>query len=220
MWWLLIPPGASLVTHAARLLPTIPFAIDLPLVLHPSFGPPGCIGTPAAIAVSRGPTQVMHGPPYIFDPLLQASPFPPAERRYRALSIPFLSFSFLVVSRRAMRCSLFCSPCVARSPLALPRSSLFLSPSRRPVRTEMRRVHGARRTSSTCTTRCNACYCPSCYRYAIDQHATQPHHRVNASRGCSVLAARVSSDGSVTPGRVTTPPIDHSMSIRPSCRSG
>lgn len=129
MWWLLIPPGASLVTHAARLLPTIPFAIDLPLVLHPSFGPPGCIGTPAAIAVSRGPTQVMHGPPYIFDPLLQASPFPPAERRYRALSIPFLSFSFLVVSRRAMRCSLFCSPCVARSPLALPLLALLFSSS-------------------------------------------------------------------------------------------
>lgn len=138
------------------------------------------------------------------------------SRSFHSLSLFFLP-SRLSASH-ALLSLLFavCRAIASRSASA--RSSLFLFPSRRPVRTEMRRVHGARRTSSTCTTRCNACYCPSCYRYAIDRHATQPHHRVTASRGCSVLAARVSSDRSVTPGRVTTPPID-SMSIRPSCCS-
>lgn len=65
---------------------------------------------------SRGPTQVMHGPPYIFDPLLQASSFPP--RTHLSLS---LSSSRVYLSPLSAVCRL-ALPCLP-PPLAAPRAN-------------------------------------------------------------------------------------------------
>lgn len=106
LWWLLIPPGASLVTHAAprailsraphpslslrqahasptcgplsllSFLSSLPpffslsfsFFRPLSLLRSPRFLHPATLYRRAS-GDTRGPTQVMHGPPYIFDPL-------------------------------------------------------------------------------------------------------------------------------------------------------
>lgn len=113
LWWLLIPPGASLVTHAVRLtraprssccaphpslssrqahatpthrlgFPFPPFPISLSLSRLPL--PPSRNATRHASGDTRGPTQVMHGPPYIFDPLFGL--FFPTGSNVRCLSCP------------------------------------------------------------------------------------------------------------------------------------
>lgn len=105
-----------------------PPGIPPPPSLHPSFGPPGCIGTPAAIAVGRhrwctGPlTSSIHS----YRPLLSHR-----ERISLSLSLP-----------RAFT-SLLCPPCVASH------SPVFLHPSPPPVRTKRRVVCARRNTSST-----------------------------------------------------------------------
>lgn len=115
LWWLLIPPGASLVTHAVRLTrapppdplvvplirvyprvrPTLPLPTDWDF-LSPPFPislslsrlplPPSRNATRHASGDTRGPTQVMHGPPYIFDPLFGL--FFPTGSNVRCLSCP------------------------------------------------------------------------------------------------------------------------------------
>lgn len=190
---MLIPPGVSLVTHAARPLLSATLTgpwTDLPLVLHPSFlGPAARLHRHASgnsrgpWAVGRAPTQVMHGPSYIFHPLPLAGPLLSHRlgERIALYPFPFSPFSpsppspFLALSLFLL--------CVYVSCIYSPRSS---SP-RRPVRTKTRRVHGARPTSSTRATRCNACYCPSCYRYATDR-PTRSH--VASCTCCSLRSFR------------------------------
>lgn len=114
LWWLLIPPGASLVTHAARLtraprssccaphlslssrqahatptsragIPFPPFSLSLFLFLSSCFLHLATLHRHAS-GDTRGPTQVMHGPPYIFDPLFGL--FFPTGSNVRCLSRP------------------------------------------------------------------------------------------------------------------------------------
>ena len=97
--------------------------------------PPGCIGTPAAIAVGRGPwaerrapTQVMHGPSYIFHPLPLLShrlrerialyPFPFSPFSPSSLSLS-LSLSLCLLSLLSLCVRLVCicsSPAVLVAP--------------------------------------------------------------------------------------------------------
>lgn len=113
LWWFLIPPGASLVTHAARgspvppdplvvplirvypcvrpMLPLPPIGISFPpppfrLFLFLPLLPPSRNATRHASGDTRGPTQVMHGPSYIFDPLFGL--FFPTGSNVRCLSCP------------------------------------------------------------------------------------------------------------------------------------
>lgn len=80
---------------------------------------------------SRGPTQVMHGPPYIFDPLLQASSFPP--RTHLSLSLFLARLPLSSVRRVSPRTPL--SPSTPRRPPCEPRDASC--------------VHGARRNTSS-----------------------------------------------------------------------
>ena len=137
--------------------------------------PPGCIGTPAAIAVGRGPwaerrapTQVMHGPSYIFHPLpllshrlreriaLYPFPFSPFSPSSLSLSLSLSLFVFFLFFL-----------CVYVSCV----SARVLQSSSPRANEDASCARCTRPTSSTRETRCNACYCPSCYRYATD---TQP----------------------------------------------
>lgn len=207
MCWLLIPPGASLVTHAARLtrasLPLLhlpdplllcpssesilasgprypyqrlgfPFPLSLPLFLfHSSRFLHLAMLHRHASGDTRGPTQVMHGPPYIFDPLFgfffptgsnayDASPAFPRRRSYLSYRPPRPhSFS----SRcRALETSRYCPRLSFARALAF---SSFLSPlfSSRSCATR----RGFERTSSMHIG--NACYCPPSYRYVCERHA-------------------------------------------------
>lgn len=203
LWWLLLPPGASLVTHAAPraahsillilaplaqvypyVRPTLPLPATgspfpslpsshpftyllslsssappslllfcflflhhtLPLPLHSfsfglslslSFSHSACFLHPATLhrhasGDTRGPTQVMHGPSYIFDPLFGLS-FPTGSN-VRCLSLSVPGFLTALSPRRPAICFSFSSRCRAleRSRLsaslfcALASSSSFL----------------------------------------------------------------------------------------------
>lgn len=121
---------------------------------------------------SRGPTQVMHGPPYIFDPLLQASSFPP--RTHLSLSLFLARLPLSSVRRVSPRTPL--SPSTPRRPPCEPRDASCVR-----VETHPR----------PCTPRCYVCYCLRlpCYSYAI------MHRRANTVHVFS-------TDRPVTPCRV------------------
>lgn len=120
---------------------------------------------------TRGPTQVMHGPPYIFDPLFGL--FFPTGSNVRDASLspspspqPCLSFSPRAVARwKDHDCR----------PVSL---SLFLSLL---ARCATRR--GSERTSSVRTG--NACYCPSSYRYARERDTPGASRCVTARAQCA-----------------------------------
>jgi len=202
----LIPPGASLVTHAALLTRPSPVPALVPRVrVYPrvrpalpststrrrgilsfflSFGSPPVPPIPPlrlsvrlflfhspaplqpatphrrrASGDTRGPTQVMHGPPYIFDPLfgllfptertmplpLPLSPLPLPRTRARA-------FLFLLALSRARRdhdC-----PRLSFDPPATPAARLSRS-------AHLRRVQHASSEHPRRNRAGNACYCPS-----------------------------------------------------------
>lgn len=156
--------GLTCHTRSAVHLPSTADRPPTTPLLHPSFGPPGCIGTPAAIAVGRhrwctGPlTSSIHS----YRPLLSHR-----ERISRALFPLSFSFLFFLVSRVA---ALLCPPCVASH------SPVFLHSRSPPVRTKPRRTH-----PRPCTPRCYVCYCLRlpCYRYAIT-HRHQHRARVSS----------------------------------------
>lgn len=193
--WLLIPPGASLVTHAPAAAPSPPCSADrgpespwpvgrarararelqrasFPSLLRPSaFGPPGCIGTPAAIAVGRhtGDARAsLHRSIHS-----QAPSFPPLS--------PFSPLSLA-------SCSLFA---VSRGEIALAAATpgpLLFGPARTQRDAPCARAFDIEHPRPAPP--CNACYCPSCCRYASHKEMrgrerASDTQRVRVTRGAA-----------------------------------
>lgn len=131
--------------------------------------PPSRNATRHASGDTRGPTQVMHGPPYIFDPLFGL--FFPTGSNVRGLSCPRRLLPFLPPSAP----SLFLLALSRVGKITIVPPSLFhalsvfppLSPSLVPAvcntlwfRASILGLHIS-----------NACYCPPSYRYVRERHA-------------------------------------------------
>lgn len=167
-------PHPSLSSRQAHAAPTIdrdslfPLSLSLFLFLSSRFLRPATLHRHAS-GDTRGPTQVMHGPPYIFDPLFGLF-FPTGSNvrcllsRPRRLLPPLPTLRALALSPRA----------VARwKDHDCPRLSFALSVSPIPSPLSSSRPCATRRaferTSSVHIG--NACYCPPSYRYVCERHA-------------------------------------------------